>query len=112
MRIFNTVKKSLLSIDLDVNKPKFHRMQLLHVVQGFVAILLQCMYFVNDANTTNEYMNSILITSIGLLIYVAYWSSIFETKTVYDFIEYYETIINGSKFGTLKNSMTKFIVSR
>lgn len=98
MKIFESAKKNLASIDLDANQRPLHRMQLLHVVQGFLAISLQCLYLVFEANTAKEYMNSISMTTIGILVYIAYWSAIFQTSTIFEFIDHYETIVNGSEW--------------
>lgn len=98
MRIFVTAKIHMASIDLLASKGPFHRNQLLHVVQSFLAIVLQCLYLMYDANTTREYMNSICLTGLGVGVYIAYWSAIFQTTTIYDFADYYETVVNGRKF--------------
>lgn len=97
MKILLSVKMYLASIDLNENKRLFHPKQLLHVVQGFSAIVLQCLYLVYDANTALDYMDSILMTAVGILVYVSYWSSIFKTTNIYDFIDQLEVIVNGSK---------------
>lgn len=98
LKIFESVKDHLASIDLDEYKPRFHRKQVVHVVQGFLALTLQYLYLVFDANTAREYMNSIFMTVVGTAVYASYWSAIFQTTTIHDFIDHYETIVNGSKF--------------
>lgn len=102
--IFQTVKTCLISLDLDANERPFHREQLLHIIRTVLAIVLQCLYLITDANTASEYMRSILIISIGTLVFIAYLSAIFETATISDFIEHYETIINGSELIFIGNS--------
>lgn len=92
--IFVTVKKNLESLALDANKLPFHRRQLLFIVLCLLAIVLQCLYLVNDEITTREYMSCISITTIAVLVYIAFWSAIFETATIYEFMDCYETIIN------------------
>lgn len=98
MKIFESAKQMLVLIDLDANQRPFHRNQLLHIVQGFLAIILQCLYLVYEANTVREYMNSIFMTSTGILVYIAYWNAIFKATLIYEFIDYYETIVNGSEY--------------
>lgn len=97
LKIFEFGKKHFASIDLVSNKRPFHRKQLLRIMISFLCIMLQILYLINDANTASEYVRSISIISIGILVFIAYWSAIFEVKTVYDFIDHYETIINGSE---------------
>lgn len=65
IKIFLMTKKHLALIDLHKNKRPFHRNQLLHVIQGFLALILQLLYLVFEANTVREYMNSIIITTAG-----------------------------------------------
>lgn len=97
MKIFVSVKKFLASMDLNENKRLLHRNQLLHISQGFTATILQILYLVYDASTARDYMNSILMSMIGVLAHIAYWVVIFQTSAIYDFINRYESIINRSE---------------
>ena len=98
MKILESVKKNLKSIELYADKPRFHRMQLLLILECFLAIVLKCLHLVYDANTEKEYMYSILMTTFGILVFIAYLSTIFQTTAIYDFIDQLETIVNESKF--------------
>lgn len=98
LKIFESVKRHLASIDLDEDKPRFHRQQVLHVVKSFLALTLQYLYLVFDANTARDYMNSIFMTVVGVAVATSYWSAIFQMTTIYDFIDRYEKIITGSEF--------------
>lgn len=97
MEIFKSVRKDLVFAGFDTNKRPFHRKQLLNVVKGFLAIILDFLYLVYDANTVREYINCILMAIIGVAVFTSYLSAIFETTTIYDFINGYETLINRSK---------------
>lgn len=66
LKMFEMAKKSLALIDLDANKHQFHRMQIIHVIQGCLALVLLSLYLVYDANTTLEYMSSIYMTTVGI----------------------------------------------
>lgn len=96
LKIFLTAKENLASIYLNENQCAFHCQQLLRVVQGVLAIILQCLYLVFDANNTRECMNSILMITVGCGVFIAYLSTIFQTKTIYDFIIEFEKSINES----------------
>lgn len=113
LKIFESVKKMLASIDLNANQRPFHRKQLLHIVQGFCAIILQCLYLVYEANTIREYMNSIFMTTVGILVYMGFWSAIFKTTIIYEFIDQYETIVNGSEYliSTIHGKMSIFRIN-
>lgn len=97
MEIFKSVKGDLVSVGFDASKRPFHREQLSKILKSCLAIILQLLYLVCDANTTREYINSILMTIVGIAVFIAYLSGIFQTTTVSDFINGYETLINGSK---------------
>lgn len=98
MIIFEVVKKYLISLDLNVNERPLHRKQLLRISINFFTITPQCIYLVNDANTARDYMSFISIVTIGILVHICYCSVIFETETIYDFIDSLEAIINRSEF--------------
>lgn len=94
MKVFQTTKVSLASIDLDPNKHLLHESQLLHVLEGFLAILLQFAYLFCVASTTSEYMNSIYMTTFGSLIYICYWSAILQTETIFALMDDLENAVN------------------
>lgn len=98
LEIFVTAKKNLASIHFDANKRPFHRQQLFRVALSSLAIVLECLYLVYEANTVREYINSSIFTTIGIAVYIAFLSAIVEMKTIYEFIDLYETIVNKSKF--------------
>lgn len=108
IKIFVTAKKNLVSIDLDANKRSFHRMQSLHVVKGFLAIALQCLYLVYDTNTVREYMSSIFMTTFGILVHIAYWNAIFKTTTIYELIGDVEKGVNESELKNIVNFFSSF----
>lgn len=110
MKIFVTAKENFISMDLDANKRTFHLKQSLHILHGFTATVLQILYILFDANTPREYMNSILNSTIGILCHLAYWSVIFKTTSIYNFIDRCETIINGSRFENMSNLMSIFML--
>lgn len=65
MIIFKSAKKSLAALGYDANKPPFNRKQSMNVMHSFLAIVLEFMYIVYNANTVREYINSIFMTTIG-----------------------------------------------
>lgn len=97
MIIFESAKKHLASMAFDANERPLHRKQLSKVVKSFLAIALECLYLVYDANTAREYINSIIMTTVGVLVCIAYLSVIFKTATIFEFIDHLETIVIGSK---------------
>lgn len=67
MEIFKTVKEHLVAIGFTKPDVEFHTEQVLRTSQGFLAIVLQCLHLLFDANTTKDYLDSLFTTSVGIL---------------------------------------------
>lgn len=67
MEIFKTIKEHLWAIGFTKPHVGFHTEQVLRTSQGFLAIVLQCLYLLFDANTTKDYLDSLFTTSVGIL---------------------------------------------
>lgn len=65
MKLFVTVKEMLTSIDIIREKGRFHAKRNLRTLEGFLAIIMQCLYLLFDAETDREYMDSIFMTTVG-----------------------------------------------
>lgn len=98
MEIFKRIKQNLASNGFRKDKGRFHLEQWLRTTQGLLAIVLQCIYLLFEAETTKEYMDSIFTTTVGVLVYVAYLSTVLKTKQLFIFIDGMEDAINGRKF--------------
>lgn len=107
MEIFLTVKKNLASLAFVPNQRPFYTNQLIHTSYGFLAIILQCLYLFFDAETIKEYMDSIFMTTVGILVYVGYLSMVFKMVTIFIFIDDMEQVVNRRKF----NDALKFNVN-
>lgn len=100
MEIFKTIKNNFASIGFTKKNEQFHTEQLLRTVEGFLAIILQCLYLLFDANTIKDYMVSILTTTVGIFVYVAYLSTVIKTEKIFIFLDDIEDVINESKFSS------------
>lgn len=98
MDIFKTIKNQLASTGFTKRNERFHTEQLLRALEGFLGIVLQCLYIHFEAETTKEYMVSVLTTAVGIFIYIGYLSTVLKTEKIFIFIDDVEEIINGSKF--------------
>lgn len=96
LKIFLTAKKNLESLDLYENQCPIDRKQLSRILQTLLAIVLQFLYVFYDANTNREYIDSILMITLGVLLYIAYWSTISNKIIIYDLVNSVEKIINES----------------
>lgn len=100
MEIFKTIKQNFVSIGFTKRNEKFHTEQLIRTLEGFLAIVLQCLYIVFDARTAKEYMFSIVAITIGIFVYIAYLSTVLRTEKIFIYIDYVEEIISGSEFSS------------
>lgn len=97
MESFASVERNLASIGFVANQRPLHTEQLINVVRGTVASILQYLYLVFEANTDKEYMHSIFMTTFGIMIYTAHVSSIIKTVSLFDLFQYMEQLVNERK---------------
>lgn len=98
MKTFETVQKNFANIGFMRDKGRFHMEQWLRTFEGFLAIIMQCLYLPFDAVTIKEYMDSIFITSAGVLIYLAFLNAVLNTKMIFLSIDKIENLVNKSEF--------------
>lgn len=110
MEIFETVKNNLASIGFVANQHPLHAKQLVNVARGFLALILQCLYLAFEANTDKEYMDSIFMTAVGIMIYSAHMSSIFKTASLFIFLDDLEHVVN-ERMSILFNFHTECLVN-
>lgn len=96
IKIFQTAKKQLELSEIYAYKPIFCKQQIFEVVQSIVTISSQCVYLFCVASTTREYMNSIYMTMVGILVFICYLSAIFKKEITFFFIDDLEATINES----------------
>lgn len=96
MKIFQTVQKHLASIGYRANQNPFNLQQLTIIFMGILAIFSQCVYLFFIANTTKEFLDSILMTTIGILVFISNLSTVHKTATIFIFIDSVEKGIHGS----------------
>lgn len=98
MKIFETVQKHLASIGYAVHQSPFNIQQLRIICMGIMTIFMQCVYLFCIANTTKEFMDSILMTTAGILVFISNLSTAHKTATIFIFIERISKVVNESKF--------------
>lgn len=98
MNIFVTVKKNFASIGFIQGKGRFDLERWLRIFEGFLAIIMQCLYLVFDADTDEEYMDSMFMTTVGIFIYVCFLSVVLKTEMIFITIDEIQQFVNESKF--------------
>lgn len=96
IKIFQIAKEQLAALKIYANKRRFHKQQLVHIVEALIANILQYVYLFCFASTAREYMNSIYMATAGTLVFICYWSAIFKTEDIFLYIDELETTINES----------------
>lgn len=66
IKFFKTVEKYFAAIGFIREKGIFHTERWLRIIEGFVAIIMQCLYMLIEAVTIKQYMDSIFMTSAGI----------------------------------------------
>lgn len=67
----------------------------------FTAVLLMWIYLIYEADTDQEYMESMYFVSVCSGIFLSFASSAFFTKKLYSFIDGIQENFNMSEYGTI-----------
>lgn len=97
MKLFQSTQKSLAFGGFIKNQPAFNRTQLRMMFLSILFLGLQCIYLFHVANTPRQYMDSIFMTTVGILVFIAFVSSIFNTTAIFDLIYQFEETISKSE---------------
>lgn len=98
MKIFQTVQKQLASIGYRPNARPFNSDIVRQCLKYSLLTTGQVVYLFNFANTPTEFINSVFVTAIGILVLSSFISTAWKMKTIFIFIEETEEVINGSEF--------------
>lgn len=97
MKIFQTTKKNLRNIDFDANTKPFDKVQLFHFAQAFGANISPFLYLFCVASTVQEYMESVFLTTVCTLIFIAHRCMTFKTSIIFEFMDYFQAIVDESE---------------
>lgn len=97
MKIFQTVRKNLATIDFSADQRWFDAHQLRNIALSILADALQCMYIFYVADTPEQLMNSIFLTSSGILVFISYMSIISKMAELFFVLNKLEKVVNKSK---------------
>lgn len=97
MKIFQTARKNLATIDFSADQRWFHLKQLRNIAFAILGDALQCMYVFCVADTPEKIMNSTFLTSTGILMFLSYVSIISEIGEIFFLLDRIEKIVNKRK---------------
>lgn len=98
MKIAKEVKRNLASIGYRIDQRPFHKEQLWLLFERMLTLLLQFVHALYIANTPREFMETIFMIMVGILMYITLVSTINEMTTIFAVIEDMEQVINESKY--------------
>lgn len=97
MKIFQTTQMYLRYGGFQRDQSAFNERQWWTILKYSFFMILQYVYLFAVASTPRQYMNSIFMSTAGILIVISYLSIVFKTATIFDYIDDVEHVINGSE---------------
>lgn len=94
MNILETVKKNLASIDFVANQPPLPTKQLINIIWDYLNIISLFLYLLFEARTDKEYMDSIFMVTVGIIVSTARVSSVMKAASFFLFIDDFEQVVN------------------
>lgn len=97
MKIFQTIEKNLESGGFIRNQRPFNPTQTEHIVKIMLFMAMLFIYLGLEAKTPRQYMDSILMSTVGTLCTIAYISQIFKYANLFELIDDTEQLVNESE---------------
>lgn len=110
MKIFQISQKNLVFCGFIKNQSAFNKYQLWTIFKSIAYLVLQFLYLFRVANTPKQYMDSIFMTTAGILIVISHIGVASKTATLFNFIDDVEQAINESESVSL-DILIEFAVS-
>lgn len=102
MKIFQIIEQNFASLGFSSNQRSFNKKQLqigLYFILGNVS---QYAYLFHDANTAQQYMDSIFTTTTGTLIFISYVNTVRIMPIIFNSIDGLQRVVDESKSLNLK----------
>ena len=111
MKPFQTVKSKLSALGYCANKRPFNRIQLIFLLKSVLANISFGVYLFYVADAPKEFLDSIFMFTVGILILISDISTISKTTIIFEFIAYGEKVANKSmySFGFLNCDFSEWI---
>lgn len=97
MKILQTIEKSMESGGFIRNQRPFNRTQSEHFMKMLSFLAMLFIYLGCEASTPRQYMDAILLSTVGTLGTIAYLSQVFKYATVFQLIDDIERVVNASE---------------
>lgn len=98
MKIFRTTQKYMKYGGLMKDRGAFNIIQIWTFSKSITFLIMQVIYLVREADTSREYMDSIFMTSAGILIFISYADIAMQNDVLFHVIDELEKVINESEW--------------
>lgn len=103
MKLFQTIKKHLavLYFHPDQTDSLFEliRQNWSCFLKSILSLTSLFVYLIYVAETVNEFMYSMFLSTASIFIFVAFTSTVFKTSAMYDFLDHFEVALNMNEKG-------------
>lgn len=96
IKIFQTDQEKFAFFNFERNQTAFDRPQLTLLAKSLLYLTSFLIYLLHVANTPRQYMDSILMTGTGTLIFISGVNMVFNKSTVFLLIDDVEGAVNES----------------
>lgn len=97
MKIFQEVQKSFNWMGFNPKLAPFNPRILSNFVMRFTSLIFLWIFLIYEAETAQEYMESMYVISTGSGIFLSFLSQIFITKRLFSFIKRVNEAVNESE---------------
>lgn len=98
MKTFQTMQRNLALIGFERNLRPFNERHKWCVIVGSTSNVILITYLLNVANSPKEYMDSIFVVCVAILMIISQISLILKTEIIFILIDEIEEIIGASEF--------------
>lgn len=98
MKIFQTIQIKFAFLGFESNLRPINNRQKWIFFEIFFCVTSLCVHLFHVASTPKEYLDSILITGMAILILISHISTILQMATIFTYIDEVEGVLNESKF--------------
>lgn len=97
MKILQSVQKDLAAMGYRADQKPFNNGKLTEGLKYILFIASECVYLYRFAGTTKDLAFSVIMTTIGIAIFISFISTVLKMEVIFMFINGTENSINDSE---------------
>lgn len=98
MKIFKAIERNMESGGFIRNQRAFNPTQLDHIAKAILCDISLIIYLVHESDTPRQYMESVLMTTVGIGVTTSYMSVVFNYDAVFELIDGIELDVNEREY--------------